>query len=1078
MTPTAWRPLPLMLLVVLAAQLAAAASSAAPHRWFKSLSILIGTVSSVDDATHFTLAGGTVVATDERTELVGIAEVSALLPGDLVHVDGTRNDSAPVLAFRVQLLQSAAPAEIAEGEVALLAPPDRLVLADGTVGLVHSATEYVNLGGFGALSLGDRVRLSGGFDSWTGTMQVDRLELLAAAGARLFSFQGAVFQVDPPDRVVLEDGAVLRVSAATVLANMTGLEGLAPGDLLWIEAMTTEEPSVYDALALRLVSLSDEELSFVAVVAATNPPDRFSTTEGDTVVVGASTVFIGASGLEDLAPGDAVRIEGAPTGEPHSIVASLVQLLGGGGADGEGLVTTAVGAIAQLLPPASFAFEDGTEVEVDSATSWLGGITGYGDLVSGTIVRASLRWLQDGSHLALAVEALGMARFGATRVEGLITSVDLSTPRFQVESGEWVVFDSGTVLDGDVDEPSAIAVGMWLEADCVALDPGSSLALRALVEAHVAWEDATPWAGPAGGAGYHQALVTLMPGVEVAAVAARHGAVLAGRLPGTLVHLFEWAQPITFMQVQALLDDLEVDAVDANYLFHDPETIRRRMPVVDLRPSGDRFQTQTAVAKAGIRAAHQRSCGAGTMVAIVDTGVDPLHPLLRHRIAGGGWDFVDDDPQPWETTNLRDDDGDGDIDEAAGHGTFVAGLTLLAAPSTSILPLRALDDDGNGTTFAICQAVLLAMDRGADVINMSFAFEQRSRVLDRLLDEAAARGIALVAGAGNDGTSELSFPAVDHRVISVAALDEVGALSAFSNFGAAVTLAAPGEHLYSGLADQLFGTWSGTSMAAPLVSGAIAVLRQANPSISPDELRAALVQSADPLLGDALGVAGALRVDAALALVPGRARRQGLRAPATPKASPSRGCAGLERAKLWGRSTDWPGAAPRSRASGAAMEVPLQVPKSWSASPLLGCTRGRQGHRGAEVGEGAGAADLVERRDRDDSVVHRREGQLAGPVVTGAGDQGDAARRRPRRAGGRAPASACSKAKDMLMTSAPRSWPAGPPGRWRRWCRCRRRPAPAGAGCWSRARQEQGQAGDKRPRDRQPRQCPRRRRHP
>jgi subtilisin family serine protease len=290
------------------------------------------------------------------------------------------------------------------------------------------------------------------------------------------------------------------------------------------------------------------------------------------------------------------------------------------------------------------------------------------------------------------------------------------------------------------------------------------------------------------------------------------------------------------------------------------------MIAVDRQATSVEYSQQSALA--AIDLAGVTTTGRGAVVAVIDTGVDPFHPLLRHRVAAGGWDFVDEDPWPWETADGADQDADGDVDEAAGHGTFVSGLVLLVAPSAEILPYRVLDDEGHGTTFAICRAVLAAVDAGADVLNMSFGFHLRSRVLDRLLDEAQARGVVLVAGAGNDAVDTLPFPARDHRVLAVAATSSGGELAEFSNFGEGAVLAAPGIDLYSGGANGVFGTWSGTSMAAPLVSGAVALLRARNPRLRPAEVAAALLQSRAPLCGDPAGVGGLLQVGVALALVP------------------------------------------------------------------------------------------------------------------------------------------------------------------------------------------------------------------
>ncbi len=139
---------------------------------------------------------------------------------------------------------------------------------------------------------------------------------------------------------------------------------------------------------------------------------------------------------------------------------------------------------------------------------------------------------------------------------------------------------------------------------------------------------------------------------------------------------------------------------------------------------------------------------------------------------------------------------------------------------------------------------MLAIDRGADVINMSFTYPERSRILDRILMEASERGVILVAGAGNGGRPDLPFPAADNRVLAVAAIDPQGLLADFSNRGIDVAIAAPGVDLYSAGLDAQFGIWSGTSMAAPLVAGTAALMRSINPRLTPQQVAAALFQGA------------------------------------------------------------------------------------------------------------------------------------------------------------------------------------------------------------------------------------------
>jgi len=545
-------------------------------------------------------------------------------------------------------------------------------------------------------------------------------------------------------------------------------------------------------------------------------------------------------------------------------------------ADG-GLWSTWEGRVALLVPPNQLVIQGLSLISVDSTTEYVGGIGGYFDLAPGMLVRVWVQWQANGTLLAGRVEKLGDAAT-LTTVSGKVISVG-SAPGwwFELDGGELVKITPETPLDGDVDSLSdlTLMLGATLRAECYALADNHYVALSAFVstpffELYFPVDD--PYSHDEELFRYfterNEALVALADGADPVAVAARHNALILGVLPGTVVYLFSWPGMDVEDHVWDLyLDDPDVADIQPNLTAWDPETIGRRVIALDRHATIEKYTRQEAVKTIGLDEAHEVTTGAGTLIAVLDTGIDPTHPLLRHCISDDGWDFVDDDATPWETADLMNQDDDADIDEAVGHGTFVAGLIHLVAPSATILVYRVLNDDGVGTTFCVCEAVIAAMDRGADVINMSFEFEIRSQILDRLLDEAARRGIVLVTGAGNSSGQELQFPALDHRVIAVAATDADGFLAQFSNSGPQVAISAPGLELYSSGADGEMGTWNGTSMAAPLVSGTVALLRAKNPRLGPEDITAALLQSALPPAGTA-NDPPMLHTSSALELVP------------------------------------------------------------------------------------------------------------------------------------------------------------------------------------------------------------------
>jgi subtilisin family serine protease len=238
------------------------------------------------------------------------------------------------------------------------------------------------------------------------------------------------------------------------------------------------------------------------------------------------------------------------------------------------------------------------------------------------------------------------------------------------------------------------------------------------------------------------------------------------------------------------------------------------------------YLRQPAASQLQLDAVHRTGRGSGAIIAVLDTGVDLSHPALRDRIAQGGYDYVDDDRTPTEVPDGTDQDGDGLTDEGYGHGTFVAGIAALVAPDARILPARVLDSDGRGSIFAVAEAIFDATEAGADVINMSFGTSDHvsSHLVTDAIGDAHSSGVIVVGAAGNDGSGAKHYPASVAGVLSVGALAADGVrLAGFSDRGNWVQLAAPGERISSALPCG-YGTWSGTSMAAPFVAGAAAVL--------------------------------------------------------------------------------------------------------------------------------------------------------------------------------------------------------------------------------------------------------------
>jgi len=259
----------------------------------------------------------------------------------------------------------------------------------------------------------------------------------------------------------------------------------------------------------------------------------------------------------------------------------------------------------------------------------------------------------------------------------------------------------------------------------------------------------------------------------------------------------------------------------------------------------------------------------GTVVAVIDQGVDINHPDLKNNIwtnsgetAGNGvdddrndyvddvngWDFYRNDSSVY-------DSGDGDT-----HGTHVAG-TIAAEGNNNlgvvgvnwkakIMPLKFLGPDGGYTSDAV-EALNYAVNKGVKISNNSWGGGGKSQALLDAINKADTAGHLFVAAAGNDGVNNDNtnhYPSSYNspNVISVAATNNKDALAGFSNYGAtSVDLSAPGVGILSTLPGNTYGSYSGTSMATPHVTGVAALLKSRNPSADDAQLKDYILKSVD-----------------------------------------------------------------------------------------------------------------------------------------------------------------------------------------------------------------------------------------
>ena len=218
-----------------------------------------------------------------------------------------------------------------------------------------------------------------------------------------------------------------------------------------------------------------------------------------------------------------------------------------------------------------------------------------------------------------------------------------------------------------------------------------------------------------------------------------------------------------------------------------------------------------------------RNLGRGVKVAVIDTGIDLNHPGFEGKLAPTHeWkDFVDGDRYPQEVEGSN-----------YGHGTGVASVVIQVAPRATILPLRALRPDGSGDVTDVTAAVDWAIAQGADIINLSLGTVDYDRSIQRMVEYAARKKVYVVASAGNSGDRRVTYPAANgddgsgdtkNFVLGVGSVNQRDKKSSFSTYGDQLELLAPGENMLTLAPERKVAFWNGTSFAAPVVSGALAL---------------------------------------------------------------------------------------------------------------------------------------------------------------------------------------------------------------------------------------------------------------
>jgi hypothetical protein len=330
-------------------------------------------------------------------------------------------------------------------------------------------------------------------------------------------------------------------------------------------------------------------------------------------------------------------------------------------------------------------------------------------------------------------------------------------------------------------------------------------------------------------------IVKMVPGLtqdQQREVIARNGGVWKSSILALRLHVVEIVATEISTTLNRYQSDSQVVSAEEN-----------KQRLWQMAPSDPLYIDQWALPKIGWDAVFGAMVPTGSAtVAILDSGVDASHPDLGEIVVG---------------TSILD--GSNGLTDPGGHGTALAGIIAARTDSAPVegiagvgyagvrvMPVTVLSLDGKGWDSDVIAGVIWAADHGADVILMSFSHPSFSPALQDAIDYAWAKGVVLVAAAGNTGDGTPHFPAGHRGVIGVSATDPADSLASFSSFGQAAFLAAPGVAIQTTWPSGSYAVVGGTSMSAAVVAGVAGFMRAVDPGLSNGVIVGRIARTADP----------------------------------------------------------------------------------------------------------------------------------------------------------------------------------------------------------------------------------------
>lgn len=367
----------------------------------------------------------------------------------------------------------------------------------------------------------------------------------------------------------------------------------------------------------------------------------------------------------------------------------------------------------------------------------------------------------------------------------------------------------------------------------------------------------------------NETIVRLRPGVDPTEYARLHGMELALSI-GLNMYLMRGAAP-----VESLTRDSRTLWAEANARIELPALKDRPAPTVPPQPRrADQPDDPLLPAEYGFTITgtdkiwRQQPGRPEVIVAVVDSGIDSTHPEFQGQLLPG-FDFTPKVPVP------------GGDHDGYGHGTHVAGVIGAKAnngigiagiaPGCKLLPVRIFDDFGHSSEGISDAAVIWAVDHGAKVINASWGSPMEGEGFKAALQYALSKDVVFVAAVGNSGHNDPNYPGASEEAIGVAATTDIDTWGSFSTWGDWVDLAAPGQGIlstYPLAKGNGYRIMEGTSMAAPFVTAAAALVRSQHPDWNQAQVKEQLYKTAKDVIMTGMDpYAGNGRVDIARAVL-------------------------------------------------------------------------------------------------------------------------------------------------------------------------------------------------------------------